>query len=63
MVAVVSMLDVLGYVLVVVAAFCFVALVTDVALAVMYARDYYSRHPELEPPDKRLVRIGLRGIR
>jgi hypothetical protein len=36
---------------------------TEVALGVMYARDYYGRHPELEPPDRFLVRLGLRGIR
>lgn len=63
MLAFVSMVDVILYLVVVFMVVGIVTLATDVALAVMYARDYYRRHPELDPPNKRLVRLGLRGIR
>jgi hypothetical protein len=59
----VSMSDVILYLVVVFVALGSIVLATDVALAVMYARDYYRRHPELEPPDRYWVRIGLRGVR
>lgn len=59
----VTMLDVILYLVVVFAVVSFVVAITDVALAVMYARGYYRRHPELEPPDRFLVRLGLWGVR
>lgn len=58
-----SMLTIIGYLVVVAACFSFVLALTDVGCAVMYARDYYRRHPELEPPDRFWVRIGLWGVR
>lgn len=59
----VSMYDVILYLVVVCAALGFIVMATDVALAVMYARDYYRDHPELEPPDRFWVRLGLWRVR
>lgn len=59
----ISMLDVILYVVAIYVTVAFVVTITDVALAVMYARGYYHRHPELEPPDRFFVRIGLWGVR
>jgi hypothetical protein len=59
----ISMFDVILYVMAVCACFGLVWIATDVALAVMFARSYYRRHPELEPPDRFLVRLGLWGVR
>lgn len=59
----VSMLEVLVYLVVVGAAFAVCLSATDVALAVMYARSYYRRHPDRTPPDRLLVRLCLRGVR
>jgi hypothetical protein len=59
----VSMRDVILYMVGAFSVCLLVYAATDVALAVMYARDFYRRHPELTPPDKFLVRLGLRGVR
>lgn len=63
MTAMVSMVDVILYLVAAFVVLGIVWLATDVALAVMYARDYYRRHPEFEPPDRFLVRLGLKGVR
>lgn len=57
------MRDVILYVVAVLVAFWLVFAAVEVSLAVMYARGFYRRHPELEPPDRFLVRVGLRGVR
>ena len=59
----VTMLDVCLYVAAVLALVLYVFVVTEVGLGVMYARAYYRQHPELEPPNRRFVRLCLRGVR
>ena len=58
-----SMLTIIGYLVAVAGFVSAVYVVSEVGLAVMYARSYYRRHPELVAPDRFWVRIGLWGVR
>jgi len=61
--AAIAMNSVILYSVVVLIAVGSVVAATDIALAVMYAREHYRRHPELDPPNRYLVRLFLRGTR
>lgn len=67
MLAEVSMLEVYGYLALVVtiglAVYTAAALAHAVGSALLVARRYYRENPEAVPPDKFLVRLGLAGVR
>jgi hypothetical protein len=66
-IAVISNLEVIGFIAVCIVGYLTVYSVTAIGTAlydgVKVARQYYREHPDAIPPDKFLVRLGLWGVR